>query len=74
MIIGYLSALIGSSSWQIIATIYNLPISGTHSAVGAIIGFHLINSGFGHINYGMLGSIVLSWLVFLNYSTFFSAI
>lgn len=63
LIIGYLAALIGSSSWNIIATYYTLPISGTHSIIGAIFGFHLVNSGFSHINYGKLGSIVVSWFL-----------
>lgn len=63
LIIGYLSALIGSSVWNIIATYYNLPISGTHSIVGAIVGFHVIDSGFGYINYGKLVSILISWFL-----------
>lgn len=37
LILGYLSALIGSSIWQIIATFYNLPISGTHSILGMCV-------------------------------------
>ena len=63
LMIGYLSALIGSTIWNIIATYYNLPISGTHSIIGAIVGFHLIDSGFSFINYGKLGSIILSWFL-----------
>lgn len=63
LMIGYLSALVGSSIWNIIATYFNLPISGTHSIIGAIVGFHVIDSGFAHINYGKLGSIVISWFL-----------
>ena len=63
LMIGYLSALVGSSSWNIIATYFKLPISGTHSIIGAIVGFHMIVSGFSFINYAKLGSIVVSWFL-----------
>jgi PiT family inorganic phosphate transporter len=40
-----------------------LPVSTTHSIVGAIAGFGLIYGGFACLNWGKLFSIVMSWVV-----------
>jgi sodium-dependent phosphate transporter len=43
--IGQLSAMFGAASWQIIASLLKMPVSGTHSIVGAVVGFALIAKG-----------------------------
>ena len=61
--LGYLSALIGSSCWLMIATVLKLPVSGTHSIVSAVIGFTLVAKGSTAVNWITLLKIISSWFV-----------
>ena len=45
LLVGSLSALSGSALWLIIATAAKLPVSSTHSIVGAMMGFGLVACG-----------------------------
>ncbi|KAK7603055.1 hypothetical protein V9T40_003054 [Parthenolecanium corni] len=63
LIFGYLSSLGGSAVWLLIATSFRLPISGTHSIVGATIGFSLVAKGFHGMKWSMLFGIVASWFI-----------
>jgi PiT family inorganic phosphate transporter len=40
-----------------------MPVSTTHSIVGALVGFGILQVGFGHIHWGKLGQIVASWFI-----------
>jgi inorganic phosphate transporter, PiT family len=40
-----------------------LPVSTTHSVVGAMIGFGIIAGGFSMVNWIKLGAIVMSWII-----------
>ena len=46
LLYGQLSAMLGAAAWQIIATLCKMPVSGTHSIVGAIVGFHVAVKGW----------------------------
>ncbi len=66
--IGMLAAVLAAGFWITLATFYNLPVSTTHSIVGAVLGFGLIAAfngiiAFGDIQWGVLIKIVGSWLV-----------
>ena len=58
---GMLAALIASSLWLHLSTRMGLPVSTTHSIVGAVAGFGLVAGGFGVVSWGKMVQIVLSW-------------
>ena len=49
--------LSGAALWLLIATILKLPVSGTHSIVGATLGFALVAQGTKGINWTQVGLI-----------------
>ena len=57
---GALAAMLAAALWVSFATWRSLPVSTTHSIVGAMIGFGITAGGFSVINWGKLGAIVLS--------------
>ncbi len=61
--IGALSALISASIWISFATWMSMPVSTTHSIVGSMVGFGVATGGFGVINWGVLGTVVGSWVI-----------
>lgn len=63
LIFGMCGALLGTGIWLQIASYFGLPVSTTHAIVGAILGFGALSLGFTGIEWKMVGSIVLSWLV-----------
>lgn len=63
LMVGNVAALTGSCAWLIIATAFKMPVSGTHSIVGATVGFALVANGSKGINWLELGKIVASWFV-----------
>ncbi len=69
-LIGALSALFAAALWVSFATWKSLPVSTTHSIVGAMIGFGIMAGGFNVINWGKLLAVVLSWII----SPFFSIV
>ena len=62
-LVGALSALLAAALWVSFATWKSLPVSTTHSIVGAMIGFGIVAGGFSTINWGKLGAVVLSWVI-----------
>ncbi|ADU61838.1 MAG: inorganic phosphate transporter [Pseudodesulfovibrio sp.] len=70
MMIGMFSALLAAALWVLVATLTSLPVSSTHSIVGAIMGFGLVAGGPDVVNWLKMGGIVLSWII----SPFFAAI
>jgi PiT family inorganic phosphate transporter len=60
---GALAALLAAALWVSFATWRALPVSTTHSIVGAMIGFGIMAGGLSVINWGKLGAVVLSWVI-----------
>jgi PiT family inorganic phosphate transporter len=60
--IGMFSALVGAALWLNIASYMRLPVSTTHSIVGAVFGFGLVAGGFDSVRWATLGKICLSWV------------
>jgi PiT family inorganic phosphate transporter len=62
-LIGAFSALLAAALWVSFATWKSLPVSTTHSIVGAMIGFGIMAGGFSVINFMKLGAVVMSWII-----------
>ncbi|KAF8564967.1 hypothetical protein P879_07743 [Paragonimus westermani] len=60
---GQVAALSGSCIWLLVATFFRLPVSGTHSIVGATIGFSLITFGLRSVQWVGVVKIIASWFV-----------
>ncbi len=63
-VFGMLAALLAAAAWLQIATYFGLPVSTTHTIVGAIVGFGLVAvPDWSMIEWGKVGEIVSSWVV-----------
>jgi len=62
LIYGMLGSLAAAGTLLIGATRFGLPVSTTHSIVGAIVGFGAVAIGPDVVNWPKIGQIVLSWL------------
>jgi PiT family inorganic phosphate transporter len=60
---GLLSALFAASLWVCLSTYKNLPVSTTHSIVGAMIGVGVVAGGPGVIHWGKVAYIFSSWII-----------
>jgi len=60
---GMLCAMLAAAVWLNIASYVGMPVSTTHSIVGAIVGFGILQAGFGHTHWGKIGQIVASWII-----------
>jgi len=68
VVYGALAALLAAGFWITVATFYHLPISTTHSIVGAMLGFGLAAASQHHITisqikWDVLIKIALSWII-----------
>ena len=63
LMFGMLGALLAAAVWLQIATFFGLPVSTTHSIIGAIIGFALVAGGSGAVAWPKVSKIVASWVV-----------
>ncbi len=62
LLYGMLASLTSAATLLLGATRLGLPVSTTHSIVGAIVGFGAVAIGPEAVNWGKVGEIVLSWL------------
>jgi len=63
LMVGMFSALVAATIWLIVATTFCLPVSSTHSMVGAVVGFALLGAGTDGVDWNKLGMIALSWVL-----------
>ncbi|HSM35187.1 MAG TPA: inorganic phosphate transporter [Longimicrobiales bacterium] len=59
--LGMLAALISAGAWLNVATHFALPVSTTHSIVGAVVGIGVATFGLAGVDWGTMLEIVLSW-------------
>jgi inorganic phosphate transporter, PiT family len=63
LIYGMLASLLAAGTWLLIASRKGWPVSTTHSIVGAIVGFAAVGIGMEAVQWGQVGTIVMSWIV-----------
>lgn len=63
LIYGMLASLLAAGTWLLIASRQGWPVSTTHSIVGAIVGFAAVGIGIDAVQWGQVGTIVMSWVV-----------
>lgn len=65
LMLGMSSSLIGCGVWLLFATFLGLPVSTSHSIIGAIVGMVITTQGGRCVNWGITGfsGIVLSWVL-----------
>ena len=63
MMLGCIAALASSAMWLLLATFLKLPVSGSHSIIGSIIGFNIVARGLRGLKWHTLAKIVGSWFI-----------
>ncbi|MEP0814465.1 MAG: inorganic phosphate transporter [bacterium] len=63
LVLGMLAALFGAAVWLHFASRLGLPVSTSHSIVGAILGFGVVAGGFGAVNWHKSLEIFASWII-----------
>jgi len=58
-----LGASIASFIFIMGTSLFGMPISGTHTVVGALIGAGIMGLGPSQVNWGYLGRIIFSWFL-----------
>lgn len=61
--LGMFAALVSAGIFIHISNLFGLPVSTTHSIVGAVIGFGIVGGGLPYFEWGNLLKIVLSWII-----------
>ena len=63
LIYGMLAALLAAGTWLLVASRNGWPVSTTHSIVGAIVGFAAVGISVDAVQWGKVGTIVMSWVI-----------
>ncbi len=63
LVLGMSAALLSAAFWLHISTAFGMPVSTTHSIVGAVAGFGIVAAGWHAVNWIKMGQIVASWFI-----------
>ena len=63
LLLGFVASLLGAAIWVTLSTWKSMPISTTHSIIGALMGFGLIVGGTSTVMWGKVGSVIASWVL-----------
>jgi PiT family inorganic phosphate transporter len=63
LLLGFVASLLAAAIWVTISTWKGMPISTTHSIIGALMGFGIIAGGMSSVNWGKVGSVAASWIL-----------
>mmetsp|Transcript_20924 Transcript_20924/g.34349 ORF Transcript_20924/g.34349 Transcript_20924/m.34349 type:complete len:266 (-) Transcript_20924:220-1017(-) len=62
-----------STAAVVIATLLRMPVSTTHCQIGAVVAVGLAAFGWKQVHFGVVGQIVLSWIITLPFAGLFAA-
>ncbi|HIJ79997.1 MAG: inorganic phosphate transporter [Desulfobulbaceae bacterium] len=63
LVIGMTAALLSAAFWLHFSSWTGMPVSTTHSIVGAVAGFGIVAAGWESVNWGKMSQIVASWFI-----------
>ncbi len=63
LVIGMTAALLSAAFWLHFSSFTGMPVSTTHSIVGAVTGFGILAAGMQSVNWGKMSQIVASWFI-----------
>jgi PiT family inorganic phosphate transporter len=63
LLLGMFAALLAAGIWVQLATHFGLPVSTTHSIVGAVVGFGILAVGATAVSWKTVIAIVASWVI-----------
>jgi PiT family inorganic phosphate transporter len=63
IVVGMTAALLSAAFWLHFSSATGMPVSTTHSIVGAVAGFGIVAAGFDSVNWHKIGQIVASWFI-----------
>ncbi|PNX48410.1 MAG: phosphate permease [Thermoplasmata archaeon M9B1D] len=63
LLLGFIASLLAAAIWVTLSTWKSMPISTTHSIVGALMGFGIIAGGIAAVNWPKVGQVVASWIL-----------
>lgn len=63
LVYGMLASLLAAGIWLLVASRFGWPVSTTHTIVGAIVGFAAVGIGIDAVQWGKIGTIVMSWVI-----------
>ncbi len=63
LLLGFVASLLAAAIWVTLSTWKEMPISTTHSIIGALIGFGIIAGGTSTVMWSKVGSVAASWVL-----------
>jgi len=63
LMLGMLASMLAAGIWVMLATWKAMPVSTTHSIIGALVGFGLVAAGPDAIDWGLLFEVMASWVI-----------
>lgn len=63
LMLGFIAALLAAALWVTLSTWKEMPISTTHSIIGAFVGFGITAGGISCVAWGKLGQVAASWVL-----------
>ncbi|GAB5358574.1 hypothetical protein AAMO2058_000470000 [Amorphochlora amoebiformis] len=62
-----------STAAVVLATLFRMPVSTTHCQIGAVVAVGIVSFGWRKVKFGVVGQIVLSWIITLPFAGAFAA-